>query len=308
MDRPSRPRTCPTRTLRWWRRRSSRCARPCIAARCSRRWLGLVASTVGGCCARVPRCDRLITGTGSTPRGVRYTPQPALLHVDVKLGLPDRWRLHGRSEAVRAASLRLPPRRHRRHTRLAYIERCPTNGPDLAVLHRRDGSAPRVIVARVLTATPRSTGSGAAGGRCASRGIDAPARSVTTGRPAAQPHLLTGSPTPPLAVQHRPARRPGPLGAPLQHSTRPLRPRRPPPDHRLAADRQQRGRAARSARTGAPGQRRGGSGSSRRSDDGSERQRPGGPNDQPGEAGLRLRDGAASVREAKKAERRRLRT
>ena len=35
----------------------------------------------------------------------------------------------------------------------------------------------------------------------------------------------------PLAVQHRPARRPGPLGAPLQHSTRPLRPRRPPPDH-----------------------------------------------------------------------------
>jgi transposase len=253
-DRSSRPHTSPTRTpvqveaqILTLRRRAHR--GPVFLAG----QLGLVASTVGRVLRRhhVPALAATDPITGALVRrrhsGIRYErSRPGeLVHVDVKkLGrVPDGggWRLHGRDDN--------PDREAHRgrgigydflhvavddHTRLAYVE---------ALADERDLSC-----AGFLRLVPRTRRRHRAGAHRQRQGL--PGRPAldhdlhrAEHRPPVHPTRLpldqrqgrTVQPDPAhrvrlrpaLAVQHRPARRPGRLGQRLQHSTRPLRPRRP---------------------------------------------------------------------------------
>jgi transposase InsO family protein len=170
VDRPSRPRTCPTRTpavveAKILALRAAVHRGPVFLAG----ELGLVASTVGRVLRRhgVPALSAIDSITGAPVRrrhsGVRYERRSPgeLLHVDVKkLGrVPDGggWRLHGRSEAVRGRGVGYDYLHVAidDHTRLAYIEALPDER-DLTCagfLHRAVEwfRGRGVIVARVLT-------------------------------------------------------------------------------------------------------------------------------------------------------------
>jgi transposase InsO family protein len=174
-DRPSRPRTSPTRTPPAVEeqilelRASARRGPVFLAGQ-----LGLVASTVGRVLRRhaVPALAAIDPITGTLVRrrhsGIRYERRAPgdLLHVDVKkLGrVPDGggWRLHGRREEVRGRKV------HGRglgydylhvavddHTRLAYVEAHPDerDATCAGFLHRAVAwfRAHGVQVLRVLT-------------------------------------------------------------------------------------------------------------------------------------------------------------
>ncbi len=215
----------------------------------------LPASTIGAVVRRwqLPRLGEVDRVMGESIRSrattVRYARdrQGELLHVDVKkldrVPYGGGWRLHGRSEAVRGRGTAVLVHVAVDHTpRIAYAEVLPDEkGITCArFLHRAAQwfhDAHGVWDERVLTDNAKSyrdslgTGSRSARRCRSSAGSSSPAaRGQRQGR-AVQPHaakrvgLLRR-----LARQHPAHRRLARLPRALQHSTRPLRCRRPTAD------------------------------------------------------------------------------